>query len=55
MESVGDLFKGRHFDWEIIVLCVLASPIQAQPSGSRGNDGRARIISGPHDNHRPVK
>ena len=27
MESVGDLFKGRHFDRKIVILCVLASPI----------------------------
>jgi hypothetical protein len=33
------------------VSCALVSPVQTQPSRSRGNDGRARDLSGAHDDH----
>jgi transposase-like protein len=39
MTSIDDLFKGRHFDREIIILCVRWYP-------------RFKLsLRGPHDNH----
>ena len=52
MLSIDDLFKGRHFDREIIILCVRwYLRFQAQFPGSRGNDCRARNFSSPYDDH----
>jgi hypothetical protein len=48
MLSVDDLFKGRHFDRKIIVLCVRRYlRIQTQLPRSRGNDGGAGFVVGP--------
>jgi hypothetical protein len=39
MLIIEDLFKGRYFDREIIILCARWHlPVQAQLSRSRGND-----------------
>ena len=44
MLSINDLFKGRHFDREIIILCVRwYLRFKLRFPGSRGNDGRAQI------------
>ncbi len=32
MLSMDDLFKGRHFDWEIITLCVRRCPSDEAPA-----------------------
>jgi hypothetical protein len=39
MTSIDDLFKGRHFDREIIILACVGISGSTQSSGSRGNDG----------------
>jgi hypothetical protein len=49
MLSIDDLFKGPHFDLEIIILRALVSPVQARFPGSRGNDCRARNFSSSYD------
>jgi hypothetical protein len=47
---VEELFKGRHFDQEIVVLCVRwYLKFQAQLSRSGGNDGRAGHRPDAHD------
>jgi transposase-like protein len=45
------LFDGRHFDREIIVLCVLVPSLQAQPARFGRDDGRAGIVAGTHHDH----
>ena len=43
MQSIDELFKGRHFEREIIILCVrwyLRFKLSFERSG--GDDGRAR-------------
>ena len=48
MPNIDDLFKrpsGRSSS------CALVSPVQTQPSRSRGNDAPTRDLSGAHDYH----
>src|SRR5271166_4613010 len=48
--STQDLFKGRHFDQGIIILCIRWYPdVQTQLPGPGPDDGRARNRSGSHD------
>ena len=47
--SAQDLFKGRHFDQEISVLCIRWYLTLSQLPRSRPNDGRARHRLGPYD------
>ena len=52
LKSMDALFKGRRFDREVIVLCVrgyLRFKLSLRRPG--GNDGRARSLAGPHDDH----
>ena len=53
LKVVVELFEGRHFDREVIILCVRApaSSIQAQSARPGGDDGRARPIDGACDVH----
>ncbi len=56
MLCIDDLFKGRHFDREIIILGVRWYLRFKQLSRPGGNDGRARNFSSPYDDHgAPVK
>jgi transposase-like protein len=49
MAADSDLFKGRHFDQQVIVLCVryLSYKLSSRDSGE--HDGRARDGTGTHD------
>ena len=52
IKSVKELFSGRHFDREIIILCVrwyLRYKLSLRDLV--GDDGRARAATCPYDNH----
>jgi hypothetical protein len=53
LPNIDEIFKRRHCDQEIIILYVVCVGITGSISamGSRGNDGRARDLSGARDNH----
>jgi hypothetical protein len=53
LKAVAELFEGRHFDREVIILCARApvSSVQAQSARLGGDDGRARPIDGAYDDH----
>ena len=47
--SLDELFEGRHFDREIIVLCVRwRLRFKLSLRDFSGDDGRARRVDGPH-------
>ena len=49
--GVEQLFEGRHFDREVIILRALVSSLQAEPARPGGDDGRTRPVVGSHHNH----
>ena len=50
--GVEQLFEGRHFDREVIILCrALVSSLQAEPARPGGDDGRTRPVAGPYDHY----
>ena len=52
LKSVAELFEGRHFDREVIILCVRwYLLIQAEPAGPGGDNGRAGPVDGAYDHH----
>ena len=51
LPGVDDLFEGRHFDREIIVLCVRWYLRFKLSFRDLVEDGRARAIDGPHHHH----
>jgi hypothetical protein len=52
LKGIPELFEGRHFDREVIILCVRwYLRVQAQPAGPGGDDGGARFIDRAHDHH----
>ena len=49
-KSMHELFEGRHFDQQVIILCGRWYPsLQAKLSRLGRDDGRARLVAGPHD------
>jgi hypothetical protein len=50
--GVKDLFEGRHFDREVIILCVRwYLRFKLSLRGPGGDDGRAWPVDGTHDDH----
>ena len=40
--KVFSMFKGRHFDKSVIVLCSMVSDLQSESAESEGSEGQAR-------------
>ena len=51
LKSVEELFEGRHFDREIIILCVRWYLRFKLSLRDRVESGRARPVDGAHDHH----
>jgi transposase-like protein len=52
LKSVADLFEGRHFDREVIILTVRwYLRFQAEPARLGGDDGRARPVGDAYDHY----
>src|ERR1700727_3054305 len=48
--GVEQLFEGRHFDREVIILCdALVSLLQVEPARPAGDDGRTRPVASTYD------
>ena len=48
--GVEQLFEGRHFDREVIILCVVSS-LQAQLARPGRDDGRTRPVASTYDHY----
>ena len=46
LKGMQQLFEGRHFDREVIILCVRWYLRSAEPARSGGDDGRAQPVDG---------
>ena len=52
LERPEELFAGRHFDREVILLCVRwYFSVQAESAGPGGDDRRARPVVGSYHHH----
>ena len=50
--GVEQLFEGRHFDREVIILCVRwYLRFKLKPARPGGDDGRTRPVAGPYDHY----
>ena len=51
LKTVEELFKGRHFDRDVVILCVRWYLRFKLSLRDLGDDGRARTVDGAYDDH----
>ena len=52
LKAVAELFEGRHFDRDVVILCVRwYLRFKAESARPCGDNGRARTVDGAYDDH----